>query len=155
VSVQESAVELEHLLEKPSLTPEELKGLVSLFSRLLDHPLTGSADNDPRRGFLSFYWEGRSSAIHPGTGGGTRRDGIGPYSRSIPFRKDQRDIRGSTSEGWITFPKPFYTVNRTEVVSALQSLTGRRPLEPSSNTLAGSPPTFYWVLKTLMALETL
>ena len=58
VSVQEAAVELEHLLEKPSLTAGELKGLVHLFSRLLGHPLTGSADNDPRKRFLSFYWEG-------------------------------------------------------------------------------------------------
>ena len=64
----QAAAELEHLLEKPYLTARELKRLVDLFSRLLGHPLTGSADNYSPRGFLSFFREGGYVAVHPGTG---------------------------------------------------------------------------------------
>ena len=96
--MREAAAKFEHL-EKPSLTVEELKELVNLFPRPLGHPLTGSADNDPRKGFLSFYWKGRSMVIPPGTGRGARIARIGPHNHPILFKKDRRGIRESASEG--------------------------------------------------------
>ena len=92
----QATAELEHLLEKPYLIAREPKGLVNLFSRLFDHPLTGSADNDSRRGFLSFYREGGHIVIRPGTGRRVRLTAVDTYSQPIAFRRDQRGIRGST-----------------------------------------------------------
>jgi len=75
-------------LDKPSLTTEDLKGLVSLPSKLPSHPPTRSTDNVPRNGLLSLYREDGPVVSQHDTWSRFGRNGIGPHSQRIPFGRN-------------------------------------------------------------------